>query len=164
MCEEKILCCPEDGALGISVDISTLSSLLHDGPGKHLDKGARYRFCPNPKCHVVYYSDVGQIFTKADLKVSVYQKDGDGDTPICYCWCFTRQDIWEDLREWRTSKILAFILEQTRAGRSACKKANPQGYCCLSNVRREVAIATNSLHKMKPINLTKDEDEKNSSN
>jgi Zinc binding domain len=135
MNEEKYLHCPADQTIGNSVNITTLKNLLIPRAIERIEADVKYRFCSSKTCHVVYYSDKGQVFTTNDLKVSVYQKDDGDDTPICYCWGFTRQDIREEVLDCRVHKILPLILELTKRGRCHCSQTNPQGYCCLSNVR-----------------------------
>jgi hypothetical protein len=100
-----------------------------------------YWFCSTRECPVVYFSDDGtQVFEKADVRETVYQKEPqEDDTPICYCFAFKVGDI--ENPEY-TQRILSVIEEGIRAGQCACDWRNPQGNCCLGNVR--LALPSNA--------------------
>src|SRR5260370_26415796 len=56
--------------------------------------------------------------------------------PICYCFGFTRQDIWEEIRSTGKSTVAKRITAEVEAGRCAYEIKNPSGKCCLGDVTR----------------------------
>jgi hypothetical protein len=55
---------------------------------------------------------------------------------VCYCFGFTRQDIWDEIRQTGRSTIAERISAEVKAGNCACEVKNPSGKCCLGNVTR----------------------------
>ncbi|MCL4507209.1 MAG: hypothetical protein M1434_14885 [Chloroflexi bacterium] len=126
--------CPECGQTGKPVQGQTVKALLSVSL-RQVSEG-RYRFCRTQNCPVVYFSaDGGQIFTVEHVREVVYQKQPDGaDTPICYCFQHKVGDLralsLEGQRE-----VVADINAGIQADQCACDLRNPQGACCLGNVR-----------------------------
>jgi hypothetical protein len=98
--------------------------------------GQRYLFCVTPACAVVYYEVAsGACFTQEQLREPVYQKQPErDDSLICYCFRHTVGAVRNGDNE-RQESILADITEGIQAGHCACELRNPQGACCLGNVR-----------------------------
>ena len=124
--------CPTNGQPGKPVDALILKaclavSLTKLGP-------TSYRFCHEPDCPTVYYAvDGSQVFDEAVLRERVYQKHAEqANTPICYCFGFSVRDVQEPKRARQT---LAVIEAGIKAGQCGCEWRNPQGDCCLGNVR-----------------------------
>lgn len=101
---------------------------LHDTP---------YRFCAVPACVVVYFAEDGvQAFTTAEIRERVYQKEPEvDDVLICYCFQHTPGNIRQQFLQSNETGILDDIQAGIRAGQCACDWRNPQGTCCLGNVR-----------------------------
>jgi hypothetical protein len=55
---------------------------------------------------------------------------------MCYCFGFTRQDIWDEIRSSGKSTVAKRITAEVEAGRCACEVKNPSGKCCLGDVTR----------------------------
>jgi hypothetical protein len=87
---------------------------------------------------VVYFSEDGQqLFYVNDIRERVYQKEPDNpDVPICYCFRYTPKDIRLQLEATGKVAIIADIEAGIQEGQCACDWRNPQGDCCLGNVRR----------------------------
>jgi hypothetical protein len=134
--QERI--CPVDKTKGKPVKLITLKSLLRGAALEKLDPKSTYEFCPSSACSVVYFSNTGQIFTTADLKVPVFQKRFDVEVPVCYCFDWSRQRIREEIEQTGTSTAIASITTHIQAKRCGCEVNNPQGSCCLANVRETV--------------------------
>ena len=104
----------------------------------------RYRFCGTPDCPVVYFAEGGgQSFTVAEVRERVFQKAPGDDVFVCYCFRHTRGALRRATAAGRTA-VLEDIEAGIRAGQCACELRNPQGACCLGNVRlvlREAAPA-----------------------
>lgn len=129
--------CPTNGKPGRRVDRLTVKALLAR-PLDVLGPGETF-FCPDPDCPTVYYTSDGQTFAEGDLRERVYQKHpNDADVLVCYCFQHTRGAIQADARENGRSEIAERITAGVQAGQCACEVRNPQGSCCLGNVRAEV--------------------------
>ena len=99
-------------------------------------KNTGYLFCRKQTCPVVYFSADGQqSFTARQVRERVYQKEPDEDNVlVCYCFRYTVGEIRGASRESRVS-ILNDINAGIQADQCACDLRNPQGSCCLGNVR-----------------------------
>lgn len=131
--------CPRSGEQGIPVQLITLKSLLCPRALAQLNADSSYAFCQDPICPVVYFSEQGQSFGVDDLKVPVFQKESGEDVPVCYCFAWTRRRIRQELQGSTTPQaILAEIAAHIKARRCGCQVNNPQGFCCLENVRQVI--------------------------
>ena len=99
-------------------------------------KVAEFLFCKTKQCPVVYFSPDGeQTFTIEQVRERVYQKEPDSDD-VFACYCF-----WHTVGELRaaSSRSRVAIIDDINfginAGQCACDLRNPQGSCCLGNVR-----------------------------
>lgn len=143
--------CPHDGSPGQAVQLVTLNSLLNWQALERLIPMEIYQFCPSSECEVVYFNDSGQIFKASDLRVSVFQKSKADDTPVCYCFGLTRGQIAMQIAkasadgvaasEGAANLIIADIIERTRTLGCDCMSSNPQGSCCLKNVRKVALLS-----------------------
>lgn len=127
-------CCPACGSTGKAVQMQTVRAMV--AVSLHEVRGQRYRFCVTPACPVVYYDVVvGASFTQEQLREPVYQKQpGRDDSLLCYCFRHTVGAVRNGDRE-RQESIVANITAGIQAGHCACELRNPQGACCLGNVR-----------------------------
>ena len=120
--------CPVNQQHGKRVDRETLQSLLHVDLRGITEES--YWFCSASSCPVAYFSDSGEVtFTADQLRVPIWQKTPlDPDTLICYCFKITNGMLSAD--------SVAEITAGIQRGLCACRITNPQGSCCLGNVRR----------------------------
>ena len=134
---EKALC-PSCHQPGKPVDGITLKAMLAV-PLTELS-AAEYRFCRTPSCPTVYYNvDGRQQFVEADLRERVYQKHPDADDIfVCYCFRHSPATIREELLATSLSSVVEHVTAGVKAGQCACEVRNPQGACCLGNVRAVV--------------------------
>jgi len=99
----------------------------------------KYRFCQTQTCPVVYYSADGeQIFTVEEIRERVYQKEPEAERVlVCYCFGHTVGELRA-----ASSKGRIVIMEDINiginSGQCACDLRNPQGSCCLGNVRNMI--------------------------
>lgn len=128
--------CPACGTKGQRVDGATVKSML--AVSLRYVQDIPYRFCANANCDVVYYSDDGaQIFIATQVRERVYMKEPEADDVlICYCFRHTPGDIRRHFAQSNQSSIIDDINAGIQAGQCACDWRNPQGNCCLGNVRR----------------------------
>jgi len=140
--------CPTNQKVGSRLDALTLKALLAV-PLTVVAPNAAYRFCPAPDCPTVYYrADGQQLFDEADLRERVFQKHADDpDSLVCYCFGYRVGDIQAELEHGSAGSIVAQIEAGIQAGQCACDIRNPQGRCCLGNVRRlKERILDSSTH------------------
>lgn len=138
--------CPACGQKGKKVYGTTIKSML--AVSLRMVQDTQYLFCQQPDCKVVYFSEDGsQTFTTVDVRERVYQKEPHtGDVFICYCFHHTSDAIRQDLLENRTSTVIGDINTGIAAGQCACDWRNPQGSCCLGNVRNFVKQIENEAN------------------
>ncbi len=99
----------------------------------------QYLFCRTQACPVVYFSSDGeQTFAVEHIRERVYQKEPEAqDVFICYCFRHTVGDLRVASSEDRTA-IVDDINTGINTGQCACNLRNPQGSCCLGNVRQMI--------------------------
>lgn len=134
--------CPGCGRRGRTVGLDTVQSQVAISLRELAQTS--YQFCATPDCAVVYYATAvassadaparGAI-TRDQLRERVFQKEPAPDVPVCYCFGYTLGVIQRG-GEAERAAILADIVTGTRQGQCACTLRNPQGGCCLGNVRR----------------------------
>lgn len=126
--------CPVCGSAGKAVQTQTVRAMV--AVSLREVGGQRYRFCVTPACAVVYYdAATGACFTQEQLREPVYQKQPECDDGlICYCFRHSVGAVRSDDNE-RRDAIIADITAAIQAGQCACELRNPQGGCCLGNVR-----------------------------
>ena len=126
--------CPECHRSGKIVQGQTVKALLSVSLREILNTD--YYFCRTESCLVVYFSsDGGSSFTTSELRERVYQKEpSSGDVFVCYCFKHTLGEIQAATPQNRMS-IINDIDEGIKADQCACDLRNPQGSCCLGNVR-----------------------------
>ena len=126
--------CPVCGEKSKPVQTQTIKAMLSVSLREVRD--TTYLFCKTETCPVVYFSSDGeQSFTIEQIHEKVYQKHPDlEDTLVCYCFQHNVGEIRTAPFKVRTA-ILDDIHHGIRAGQCACDLRNPQGSCCLSNMR-----------------------------
>jgi len=131
--------CPSCGARGRRVPPVTLASLVTEGTP--IGDG-RYRFCRTQGCEVAYFSELGHPSIRVgSLRVRVGQKESAPDRPVCYCFGHSAADIVAEVQSTGGSTIPEVITERCHRGEQRCPETNPQGSCCLGNVRAVLAEA-----------------------
>jgi len=133
-----VMACPVSGTRSKRVESLTVRSLV-----RHLPLGmppTEYYFCDSADCDVIYFpsNPAAPLFRRADLMVRVGIKEAEDPIPVCYCFGFTRQDIWDEIRQKGKSTIAEQIKLEVKAGNCACEVKNPSGRCCLGDIVRIV--------------------------
>jgi len=133
-----VMACLVNGARSKQVGILTVKSLV-----RRLPLGmpnTQYYFCSSPDCDVVYFplDAKAPSFCRGDLAVRVGVKETEDPLPICYCFGFTRRDIWDEIEHTGTSIVAKRIAAEIEAGRCTCEVKNPSGKCCLGDIVRTV--------------------------
>jgi hypothetical protein len=127
--------CPTNNQTGKRVGTITLKALL--ALPLTAITSSEYLFCRDPQCPTVYYSSDGrQLFAEAELRESVYQKHPDeNEVFVCYCFRHTLGEIRSATHTPAPRSVLDAIHDGIQADQCACDIRNPQGSCCLGNVR-----------------------------
>src|SRR5260370_6814036 len=131
-----VMACPVNGARSKQVDMLTVKSLVRQLPLGM--PNTQYYFCESSDCAVVYFAldPEAPRFRLQDLAVRVRANETAHPIPICYCFGFSRQDIWDEIRRMGKSTVAQRITAEVRAGNCACEVKNPSGKCCLGDVAR----------------------------
>lgn len=136
--------CPSCGDKGRKVPRITPLSLLKEVSLARLEQASGagdLRFCARRDCDVVYFGAFEPPFGKAELRVPVLQKSDDPERYACYCFSHTVASIIDEVRRTGTSQIPDLIADKCRRGLDRCEATNPQGRCCLGNIRAIVKDA-----------------------
>ncbi len=127
--------CPSCGQKGKAVNGQTVKAMLSISLARVTHEP--YLFCRTAGCPVVYFSADGQQwFTTEQVRERVYQKEPDAaDVFVCYCFRHTPGSIRGEIEATGQNTIVDVINAGIQAGQCACDIRNPQGSCCLGNVR-----------------------------
>ena len=123
---------------GQPVDELTIKALLTELALRRFEP-ADYRFCPDPGCAVVYFSETGPAFSTQDVRVRVWHKEPPGGRLICYCFDENETAIAAEIRDAGVSRAADRVRAHIAAHRCACEVRNPRGACCLGDVIAAVA-------------------------
>lgn len=131
--------CPTCGQKGKKVGMETVKAILAVTLHK-IQLDSSYLFCRTEDCPTVYFADDGaQTFSEAQLREQVHQKHPDDDDVfVCYCFRHTPGSIRAELLETGQSTVVETVTQGTKVHQCACEIRNPQGSCCLGNVRAAV--------------------------
>ncbi len=126
--------CPECGKTAKTVQGQTVKALL--SVSLRGVRGTDYLFCRTQTCPIVYFSPDGeQTFRLEHVRERIYQKEPDAsDVWVCYCFRHTVGEMRAASPEARAA-ILDDINTGIKTRQCACDLRNPQGSCCLGNVR-----------------------------
>jgi len=125
--------CPSCGERGKRVDLLTVKALL-SVPLTEI-RYTDYFFCRTRGCPVVYFSAGGeQSFAEPQVREVVFQKHPDDEeTFVCYCFRHSVGSVRG--ADGDGAAVLEAITGGIQRGLCACEIRNPQGSCCLGNVR-----------------------------
>jgi len=129
--------CPVSRTKGKPVDLLTVKALLTE-PALRRINSAAHRFCPEPRCDVVYFDTAGDLYLTRELRVPVWQKEPVGDRTICYCFGVSEESIRAEIQSTGGSQATERVRAHIAAGRCACEVRNPRGACCLGDVAAAV--------------------------
>ena len=137
----EIPTCPMNGQRTKPVGRKTVESLTRPEAGRALTPQPYY-FCDAPDCDAVYVSALGDhVVTKDMLTVRVGIKETQDPIPLCYCFGYDRQCVWDDVRRNGDTEIQSIITQRVKAGECRCEETNPSGGCCLGTLARAIKQA-----------------------
>lgn len=139
--------CPRCTAVGRSVKPITPQSLLNEEAKTRGGALEGLRFCATPTCDVAYYGADG-VFVRDELTVRIGVKDGESPRLVCYCTGRTFESIEEELRKEGRSTAVEEITALCKAHKDRCAETNPQGVCCLGNVRSAIKSAEDNIARV----------------
>jgi len=136
--------CKECGNKGKSVKEITLKSLVRSQKLEAIKNLDGFLFCETPTCKVVYFNNETQVpyLHKEDVKVRVGIKETEDPIPVCYCFGWTREKIFDQIEQQGYSTAVHEISAKVKAGECACEINNPSGRCCLGEVNKVVKRGT----------------------
>ena len=134
--------CPSCRTKGRTVKPVTIESLVTEAARVRVGRTDGFRFCTEPSCEVAYFHpETGNRFSRSDVKVRIGQKETSPPRPVCYCFDHTVEEIENEVATTGTSRVPDEIAQKCRQGLDRCEETNPQGACCLGNVRQAVKNA-----------------------
>jgi len=120
----------------------TIESLVSEAARTRARRTDGFRFCAEPACEVAYFQpDTGARFLRCEVRVRIGQKETASPRPVCYCFGHTIEEIEGEVERTGTSRVPDEIAEKCRQGLDRCEETNPQGACCLGNVRQAMKYA-----------------------
>lgn len=131
--------CPQCKQKGKAVQTQTVKAFVV--ASLRLVQNTEYYFCHTEFCPVVYYSADGlSTFLTSQVREPVFQKVPDGeDVYVCYCFRHTVTELRNASPE-IAEALIEDISIGIQNGQCACDLRNPQGSCCLGNVRRLIRL------------------------
>ena len=151
--DPKTLCHSCDSK-GRAVKPVTIESLVIEAARARVGRTDGFRFCAEPSCEVAYFHpETGDRLLRSDVKVRIGQKETTPPRPVCYCFNHTAEEIEDEVARTGTSRIPDQITAKCREGLDRCEETNPQGACCLGNVRRALKEAQAKVNRDAPVAL-----------
>jgi len=136
---KDISICKKCGNKGKSVKRITLENLVKESKLKDIKDLDGFYFCETPSCKVVYFNNKQEVYLqKEDIKVRVGIKEKEGPIPVCYCFGWTQERIFNQIKQKGYTTALQEINAKVKAGECACEIKNPSGRCCPGEVSKVV--------------------------
>jgi copper chaperone CopZ len=134
--------CPACGSKGRAVSARTVESLTTAEALHRVAQRDGFRFCAEPACEVAYFRAApAERILRGEVRVRIGQKETAAPRPVCHCFGHTVEEIEEDVARTGGSPVVDEITAKCREGLARCEETNPQGACCLGNVRVAVHAA-----------------------
>ncbi len=131
--------CKECGNKGIPVGEITLKSLVKEPVLETIESLAGFYFCETPSCKAVYFNNEQHVYLyKENVNVRVGIKETESPIPVCYCFGWMHERIFEQIKQLGYSTAVQEINAKVKAGECKCEIKNPSGRCCLGNVYKVV--------------------------
>ncbi len=134
--------CPACDQKGKAVKPITVEALVDKDVRSRVGRSDGFRYCSEQSCEVVYYHpETGARILSSEVLVRIGQKVTKAPHPICYCFDHTVEEIEAEVLATGKSQITDNITEKCHQGLDRCEETNPQGSCCLGNVRKTMKDA-----------------------
>jgi len=134
--------CPSCGGKGKPVKPITIESLVVEEARVRAGRTDGFRYCAEASCDVAYFHpESGHRIGRSEVRIRIGQKETEAPRLICYCFGYTVEVIEAEVSSIGNSKAAEQITAKCRQGLDRCEETNPQGSCCLGNVRRAIKEA-----------------------
>lgn len=130
--------CHRCASKGARVTLVTVKSLLTPIALARLTPALPFCVCLGPTCPVVYFTDAGLEYTKADVRAVPWQKQPLGHRCFCHCFDESEPSMLRELAETRRCDAVQRVRDHIAADRCACEVRNPRGTCCLGDLIKAV--------------------------
>lgn len=134
--------CPITGTSGIRVRLQTVKAILKESSLRRL-RPATYYFCPEPACDGVYFSQQGELYSKYDVRTTVWQKEPVGRRVLCYCFGENELTIASEIEATGTS--LALCLPDRRTTLQGATTRPRRGRSDVADLGEPALQATTAL-------------------
>lgn len=136
--DEQSAVCRECGKEGRRVKKVTVVHMLKNPFLKDVMDDP-FCFCRTPGCNVAYFcNESEQYFSKEQVRIRIGVKETDHPVAVCYCFDYTEQLIFDQIRETGCSDAAEKITENIKEKLCACEIRNPSGRCCLGTVKTTI--------------------------
>ena len=81
------------------------------------------------------HEETGEQIGVERVRVAIGQKLTGPQRTLCYCFGFSAGDIQAQIAARGSTTIPSEITDRCRRGEDRCAQTNPQGHCCLGNVK-----------------------------
>lgn len=140
--------CPECETDARQIPTETVRNMVEPFGNRTVEDDIQYRICKTTDCPVVYFADERDHRFEVDVirERPIFKLDADDRPyPLCYCFGFGKEHIYEEIDEQGETTIDDWITERVQAEECACRWKSPLGGCCLGNVRAAIQEAQEEL-------------------
>lgn len=141
---EQTTPCPECESESRQISTETVRNMVEPFGNQEVEDEVQYRICETTDCPVVYFTEeLDQQFEVDVIRETPNFKleDDERPYPLCYCFGYGKEHVYEDISENGETNIADWITERVQAEECACRWKSPHGSCCLGNVRAAISEA-----------------------
>ena len=125
--EQGASICPECRNTGKPVMDITLKSIVKEPILETIDSLDGFNYCETPACEVVYFNNEQQVYLhKQEVKVRVGIKETENPVLVCYCFRWTQERIFNQIRQLGYSTAVQEISAQEMASAAAVTLSIPK--------------------------------------
>ncbi len=136
---EDTAMCKECNCKGKPVSEITIESLVKEPVLEAIESLDGFFYCETPNCGVVYFNNQQQVYLhKEDVKARVGIKETESSIPVCYCFGWTQERIFEQIKQLGYTTAVKEISAKVKSGECKCEIKNPSGRCCLGDINKVV--------------------------
>ncbi len=90
--------CKECSNTGKPVMEITLKNMVKEPALEAIENPEGFHFCETPTCEVIYFNNERQVYLhKQDVKARVGIKETENPVPVCYCFGWTQEKIFDQI-------------------------------------------------------------------
>ena len=119
------------------VSSTTVKAMIKNEDKKDIVNFDNFHFCDNPNCSVIYFKDKrvikqNQLIKKVGIKEWIIPKT------ICYCFNITKDKLIENALLYGKGYVVENLKRKISKQKCDCKRKNPSGQCCLSDINKTI--------------------------